>query len=276
MFEWSKYDAIFLPVTFLLMICTGALLRLILRGKKPYIRQIPLVVLSLIIIPLEISKQVYFNFLAEYNYYVLPLHFCSLFIFIMPLSQCLGNTAAKIFKGPTFVYSFLVLALVLVHPRALLGNSTRAPFASFHNFHAFFYHMVVIAYFIFSLWLTDYVPNLTDGINITAGVAVYATYAVPFAFKLETNYVNILYSNFKPLENFRLWAGQVWYDVVLFLVAVTALSAIFLVYYFSFEYIKKHKFSVLNLGLSTVNLAYTNLKNKKPPLSGFYGAANRT
>ena len=220
MFKWSKSDLIVIPLTLLIISFSAILLRFLLREKKHFIRRIPLQIIALIVVAIEITKQIYYHGKPDFTFYVLPLHFCSLFQVLMPLSQFFGSKVASIFKPMTFVYSCLVTVLVLANPNALIGQSTSDILGSFHNIHTFVFHFSVIAYFIFSIALGDYQPKFIHCINVTCGIIVYAAYAIPCSYHFQMNYVNILYSFFEPLEKFRLWAGQVWYNIVLFTAGV--------------------------------------------------------
>lgn len=219
-------------------------LHFLLRKKKQFKRRIPLQIITLIVVIIEIVKQIYYHDNPDFTYYVLPLHFCSLFMVLMPLSQFFGNKVGNIFKPMTFVYSCLVFILVLANPNALIGQSTSDILGSFHNIHTFVFHFSVIAYFIFSIALGDYQPKFRHCINVSCGIAVYASYAIPCSYHLQTNYVNILYCYFEPLENFRLWAGQVWYNVVLFLIGIAGACCICVI-------------------TCLINKAYLRLKNKE-------------
>lgn len=226
MFKWSVSDKTVIPVTVLIICAFAVGLYFLLRKKSARLKRIPLQILSVFVVGLEIAKQIYYYNNPDFTYYILPLHFCSLILLLMPLSQLFGERVGKIFKPMAFVYSILVFILVLANPYALIGNSTSDIFGSFHNVHTYFFHFTVIAYLIFSVALNDYEPKFIHCINVSCGIAIYAAYAVPCAYLLNTNYVNILYSYFEPLENFRIWAGQVWYNIVLFLVAVIGACAL--------------------------------------------------
>ena len=65
------------------MLVLAAVLRLVLRKQSWEIRMIPMKVLAVAIVLLEIGKQVV-SAQGEYNLYSIPLHFCSLFIFMLP------------------------------------------------------------------------------------------------------------------------------------------------------------------------------------------------
>ncbi len=226
MFKWSNSDKIVIPVTILIICVIAVGLHFLLRNKSNMLKKVPLQIISVFLVGLEIAKQIYYYGNPDFTYYVLPLHFCSLILLLMPLSQLFGEKVGMIFRPMAFLYSMLMSVLVLINPHALIGTSTSDIFGNFHNIHTFFFHFSVIAYLIFSIALYDYVPKYKHCINVSCGIALYTVYAVPCAYALNTNYVNILYSYFEPLEKFRLWAGQIWYNVVLFSVAVLCACAL--------------------------------------------------
>lgn len=229
MFEYTLGDALVIPLTYLFFCVAAIAWRFAFKNAKPFLKMLPLKIFAAVVFIAEIAKQIYYNCFEEFTLYILPLHFCSLFIVLLPLSQLCGERVAKIFKPAAFVYSFFVVVLIIANPHALLGDSPSLPFASFHNTHTLVYHMSVAGYFIFSVILEDYEPKPLHCINVICGIAIYTAYAVPCAYLLNTNYVNILYSQFAPLESFRLACGQVAYNVVLFCLASAAGCAVCLI-----------------------------------------------
>lgn len=233
MFKWNKADLIAIPIT-LLIICVLAVgLYFLLRNRSPKIKRIPLQIISVFMVVFEIAKQAYFHGRPEYTNYILPIHFCSLILLLMPLAQCCGEKMGRIFRPMAFIYSALVVVLLMANPHALIGYSAANIFGSFRNAHNYIFHFTVVAYLAFSIALGDYIPKFIHCVNLICGVVFYGTYALPCAYLLKENFCNILYSYFGPLEKFRLWAGQkqYWvgqlcYNLVLFLVAVIGLSAL--------------------------------------------------
>ena len=70
-------------------------------------------------------------------------------------------------------------------------------------------------------------------------MTLYGLYAIPFAYILKVNYVNILYSAFEPLEKIRQLLlsktsyvfTQIIYDLFMFLIACLTLTLISKIYY---------------------------------------------
>ncbi len=231
MFNWSKGDVFVLPLALAFIVFTGVVLWLFLRNKSERARSIPLKVLAVFIVLLEASKQIYYNFFEPFTYYILPFHFCSTFIWLMPLAQFTVGKAQRFFKPMPICYSLIVIVLIYAYPRVLLGNSTANVFGSFHNAHTILFHHCMVAYFVFSVLLGNYRPQKKDWIPLIAGIGFYALYAVPVAYALKINYVNILKSDFAPFESIRVSSGQFVYNALLFTVAVVSVLVIWGIYY---------------------------------------------
>lgn len=240
MFKWSDTDKIVLPVMLVAIIFIAVFLWCLLKGKNEKIRKIPLQIIAVIVIMLEISKQVYY-LTTTYITYALPIHFCTLVLILMPLSQFLPKKVAEYFKSPTLVFSLIISVLIYIHPKSMIGDATATIFTSFPSFHTFAFHFCVVAYSIFSIALNDYTPRLKHCFVLCGTVAFYGCYAVPLAFSLNANYVNILYSYFEPLEQFRQSCGQVAYDILLFLIGVIGSCLVLILYWSVFNLIKRNK-----------------------------------
>lgn len=248
MFKWNGDDAIVLPIALAIIILSATLYSIFL-SKNERLRRLPLRCLAVLIVLLEISKQLVYIFWVPYNNYALPLHFCSTFIWLMPLAQFTRGKAAKFFKPMPFVYSFFVVILLYAYPRVLLGNATSKIFGDFFTSHTLLFHHTIVAYCVFSIALKDFTPCKSDIFSLVAGILFYAIYAVPAAYALNVNYVNILQSDFPPLEALRLNAGKVGYvfgqtvyNIILFAVSVLSALGIWAIIFFFAK--KKGKKSV--------------------------------
>ena len=191
---------------------------------------------------LEIVKQIYCTVATDYDYWKLPLHFCSLYVVLYPLSHCFGEKCSKIFKPLAFVYSVMGVILLYLFPSVLLGTTTENIFGSFVNFHGFVFHNFIPLYLVMSICLDDYKARLTDCINCSIGIIFYATYAIPSAYHFKINYVNILYSPIGFIDKIRLSEGQVAYNIFLIVAGILASCLIVVITWFiQNKIIKKSK-----------------------------------
>ena len=83
MFNWTKAEAIILPIALLVTIILATIICLITKNKTAKIKNVPLMVISITLLIMEIIKQIY-NIVIGYNTWCIPLHFCSLFMYFYP------------------------------------------------------------------------------------------------------------------------------------------------------------------------------------------------
>ena len=241
MFKWSYYDKIALPIVLAFIICISILLHFLLKNKSEKIKQIPLHIISVTLIILEITKQIYFIATNTYTAKVLPIHFCSLIVVIIALTQFLPKKISKWLDVPSIIFPLAVMVLILIHPYAMIGNSSQTMFISFTRFHAFYFHALIMLYPILKLSLIKFNLKLKYSLSIIGCLVFYSTYAIPLAFKLNNNYLNILHSDFYPLEQFRLTYGQVAYDIVIYVLGISVCVGVYLIWYLIYKLKEKRR-----------------------------------
>lgn len=224
MFKYTLKEAILLPSFLVVFIVLGLIFRKILKTEKS--RRIVFIVIGTLIFTLEVVKQIYCAFATDYDYWKLPLHFCSLYVVLYPLAHWFGVKCSKIFKPLAFVYSVMGAVLLYAFPSVLLGDTAQNIFGSFVNFHGFVFHNLIPLYLVMSICLNDYKAKLTDCVNCAVGILVYASYAIPSAYYFNVNYVNILYSPIEFIDKIRLAVGQVVYNMFLIIAGILASSLI--------------------------------------------------
>lgn len=242
MFKWSQCDLIAIPITILIIVVVAVACYFIFKEKSDKLKNIPLHIISGSLILLEVIKQIYYISSGNYPANVIPVHFCSLIVVIIAFAQFAPRKIAKFLDVPSVIFSIILILLLLVHPSALLGKSSSGIFLSFPNFHAFVFHALVMAYPILKLTLLRFDLKIKQSImSLICCIVFYASYAIPLAFHLNINYMNILNSYFQPLENLRLACGQVVYDIVLFLLGMGGSIMLFFVWYLIDKKTKKEK-----------------------------------
>lgn len=241
MFKWSSSDKIAIPILLLSVILISILLHFLLKNKSEKVKRIPLIVISLLLIILEVAKQIYFFANGVYTVKQLPAHFCSLIVVIIALSEFLPKKLSKYLEVPSVVFPIMTILLVLVHPNSMIGNSSSAIFKDFPNFHAFMFHALVIAYPIIKITLVKFNLKLKYCFSLICCILFYISYAIPIAFINDCNYLNILWNVFEPLEKFRVKYGQVCYEIVWFLICVAISIVVYLIWYYIDKFIEKRR-----------------------------------
>lgn len=237
MFNYTLKEAIILPSVLAAFIILGIILRLTLKTEKS--KKIVFIIIGAALLALEIAKQIYCSIATDYDYWKLPLHFCSLYVVLYPLAHWFGEKCSKIFKPVAFVYSVMGTVLLYAFPHVLLGDTTQNIFGSFVNFHGFVFHNIISLYLVLSICLNDYIARPKDCINCGVGILFYASYAIPCAFKLQVNYVNILYSTIDFIDKFRLRVGYPIYLTCLILAGILASCMIVMLVWFIQNLINK-------------------------------------
>lgn len=226
MFDWSSSEKIVLPIAFVINVLIATLICLLTKNKSKKIKRIPLTIITILVIILEIAKQIYFIF-TKYNVYALPLHFCSLFIYFYIIANFIkkGEHFGDVM---TLSYSIVVIIAIICNPSNVIGESCDNIFQSFPVFHSFFYHFLMILYFSILLASNLIETSKKDFLYICFGIIGYAIIAVPLAYILNANFCNILYSNYSFLESIRTSCGQFFYTIAILFAGMLACIASYL------------------------------------------------
>ena len=153
MFGWSDMDFAVLPATLLIIILISLFLHAILKNKSDRIKEIPLIVITCILLVLEVIKQVR-EFKSGYDYWAIPLHFCSLFLYFYPLAVFAKGKIKDFGKTMSLVCSSLMFIMFYINPDSIIGRGTTANFlTSYGLFHTFMYHHLVVLFLVLSIML---------------------------------------------------------------------------------------------------------------------------
>ena len=214
----------------MLVLCV--LLRLWL-GKKPLrIRLIPIQVIAVLLIGLEIMKQTC-SFARGYDLYHIPLHFCSLFLFSIPLMAFYRGKHEAVVRTVTAVLSGSAMLLMTIYPALIYPAwDVENYFSGYFSFHTVTFHGLV--YFAYLLILTlqlygEFGRRERRAILIT--ISVFSAVAATAAQLLKTNFTNMYQCNVPPLENVRQMLISAWGYVpaqLTYVAGVTAGHVLFL------------------------------------------------
>lgn len=226
---YSAFERVALPLAFLFMLLLTLVLARCLRGCAPRVRALPTAAVAVLLLLLELEKQRR-NLTDGFSAYALPFHYCSLFVFFIPLAE-LGPRRTRAFFRPVAAACALAVTLgIYLTPGSILARTGELFFQSFSVFHSYLFHHLVILYLLLTLALGRVTPRHGDALRAGAVAALYAAVGIPLAFLLDSNYCNFLESVLPPLEAFRLAAGQVPYLVLVVLALVLGTAAASLIY----------------------------------------------
>lgn len=181
------------------------LLRKLLLYTPIETRLIPYRILALAIFGLEIAKQI-ISIRVGYDIYNLPFHFCSIFVFFIPLCA-FGTEKMRRYLLPfTTIASATLFLFMLVCPYYAYTDEKIQIFTEdFFAFHTVTFHSLVIFTFILIIALRLYEPNTkTDLKHMLIGLSIYCLIGGTTAQIFECNFNNFYYCAAEFVDNIRL------------------------------------------------------------------------
>lgn len=227
MFNWTKDEIQIVPITLMVIIFLSVIINFYLRNKSEKIKRIPLLIITIIVLILEIIKQVY-SLIKGYDLWKLPLHFCSIFLFVFSFASFGKGPLRKIGDVISLSGGFAVLIAFLISPRNIIGNACENVFANFDQFHTFTYHFLVFFYFFILISSNLVKAKFSDIKYIITTVLGYAIIAIVAGYSLNINYCSVLQNNYSFLEAIRLSCGPRIYLICLIIFGICALSLTYL------------------------------------------------
>lgn len=231
---WTKEHLMTLLPTLAVMLVASILFRRWLKEKPLKIRMIPFQILACIIVLLEIGKQLESLLSEEYSLYRLPFHFCSLFIFGLPLMAFYRGKHRRVVTEVVTALCASVTMLMLIYPNVIYSASNISHyFTEYISFHTVSFHCIVVFEFMLILALELWEPMGREGLRpVVKFMAAYCVIAIVMAHLLQTNFNNFYSCNVPPLEALRLqiqgtlgyWPTQCLYVVIVGIVNLLFVS----------------------------------------------------
>lgn len=230
---WSKAHIKTLLPAIGIMILLSLILRVFL-GKKPLkIRMIPIQIIACILVLLEIGKQI-ISFKNGYDLYHIPLHYCSLFLFTLPVMAFYRGRHQQTVFGVTAGVCGALFLLMLIYP-ALIYSSWDIEnfFQNYFAMHTVAFHNLVMLAFLLIVFLQVHTPGKKTEVKATVYFTTgFCLISSVMAQVLKTNYANFYSCNIPPLENLRLTIQSAlgyWPTQILYILIVSALTVLFTV-----------------------------------------------
>ncbi len=202
------------------------------------VRYIPLKIITVIILLLEIAKQINAARGGGYDLYALPFHYCSLFLYLLPFHSFYHGKYSHFTDAAAFGCLASLTVDMLLMPAVIYSeNNVLNYFSAFGDFHTVTFHNLVVLYFILTLALKLYELKTAHDLKVMAGfLAVYVTIAAILSYALKVNFHNLYQCNIPLLESVRIAAvnamgifGTLLYVFILFILTILfAFGAYFL------------------------------------------------
>lgn len=227
---WSKQHVITLLPALAVMLVAAAVLHKLLKNKSERIRMIPIQAVAVLLFLLEIGKQA-ISLSQGYDLYCLPFHFCSLFIFMLPLMAFYRGKHKNTVYGITAALCMSVFLLMLIYPCLIYsaGNIENF-FKDFMSLHTVVFHNLVMFAAILIPALGLHTPRKGEGKALALFMVGFCAVSATMAQLLKTNFNNFYTCNIPPLETVRqaveLAAGAIP-AMLMYVAIVTVLDILF-------------------------------------------------
>lgn len=202
---WTPQHAKTLLPALAIMIVIAIILRLTIGKKDLKIRMIPFQILACLLFAIEIGKQIV-SFKGGYDLYHIPLHFCSLFIFALPLMAFYrGKHQNTVFEIVAVLCTSMTL-LMLIYPALIYGSwNIEQYFIGYLDFHTVTFHNIVMFEMILIVALDLHQPETKMHLKpLMVVIAIFCVVSASMAQILKTNFANYYQCNIAPLEAVRV------------------------------------------------------------------------
>ena len=202
---WTRQHAVTLLPALGVMLLIAVGLKLWLGKRSFQVRMIPVQIIAVLLLLLEVGKQG-LSLARGYDLYHLPFHFCSLFIFMVPLMAFYrGKYQQQVFTI-TSALCASVFALMLIYPNLIYsGGNVNNYFEGYFDFHTVTFHNLVMLAFLLIVAMRVHTPAPKGEVKaIMWFIAGFCTVSASMAHILKTNYANYYTCNIPVLETVRL------------------------------------------------------------------------
>lgn len=235
---WSQEHAATLPAAVAVMLVICAILRFTIGKMDRKIRMIPLQIVAVLLVILEIGKQ-WVSISRGYDLYHIPLHFCSIFIFALPVMSFYRGKHMSLVSGVVAGLCAACSGLTLIYPTLIYSaGNIKGFFADYLDFHTVAFHNLVIFAFFLIIALQLHTPEKKgEPKAIALFLVAFCTIAAIFSQLLQTNYAGFYSCNVPVFESLRLSMQPILGYGITQLIYVVALMAVHVLFVWGFYWI---------------------------------------
>lgn len=231
---WTSAHLKTLLPALVIMVIATIILHFCLKNKPLKIRMIPLQIITIILLLLEVGKQIS-SFMRPdgYDLYHIPLHFCSLMLVALPAIAFYRGKYAQLVSGICCGLTAAVFLLTVIYPALIYSAwDIENYFNSYFAFHTVTFHNLVLFAFMLMPALQLHTPGKYEVRSSALFVGAYCIVAGIAAHILQTNFNNLYRCNIAPLENVRVMIQDCIGYVptqILYVIVVTCLDVAFVI-----------------------------------------------
>ena len=234
---WTADHARTLLPALVVMAIITVVLRRLLMNRERKVRMIPIQIIACFLLLIEVGKQAV-SFTNGYDLYHLPFHFCSIFLFILPVMAFYRGKYQQAVARVASAVCMSLFLLMLIYPSLIYGDwNIQNFFTEYLSFHTVAFHNVcMLAYLLIpalKLWEPEEEPGPKGTFWFTVGFCVVAG---SMAQILKTNYANFYSCNIPVFEEIRVsLQGTLGYGltqaIYVLLVAVATIGFVMMAFY---------------------------------------------
>lgn len=237
-YTWSQFIALLIGL--IVILAFSFLYKHFTKNKSERIREIPLMVVAVLVVVLEIFK-LFHNYKIDNLFDSLPLHFCHMYLLWLPLSVFTKGKFKHALQCVSVIACLYMTILLYIFPTTIIGHSELYFFNNFGSFHNFIVHQLYVFFPLFSIINNIYKPKKNDYIYMMLAIVFYGCIGIPGAIITNYNYAMLLYSKIPFIDNFFAKAGHALYLICYFVLMMIICYLTTKLYYLIYTTIKNKK-----------------------------------
>ena len=241
---WSPMHVKTLLPALAVMLLVSIVLRAALGKKDEKIRMIPVQIIAVLLLVLEVGKQVV-SFSRGYDLYHIPLHFCSLLLFTLPAMAFYKGKYAQQVRAIGTAICGAIFWLTAIYPCLIYSaGNIEGFFTSYLDAHTVLFHNLAMLAFMLIVALDLHAPAPKgEHKNIVLFLTAFCVIAAVMSQLLETNYAGFYHCNVPPVENIRLMLQPIigyWPTQLIYIAGLTAVHYGFVIgFYCIYKVLRK-------------------------------------